>query len=73
MFPAYANLLCQLGGKKPIISDVCSSLAASLICACCWEVVAPALLPWSTGDPVDALMYLIGGLIYLAAYKSKKL
>ena len=65
-FPAYVNLLARAVRGSEIVTSLPSSLALSALCAVSWEVVAPALLPFSTGDIIDACMYAIGGLVYLA-------
>lgn len=69
IFPAYVNVLCEtVSGKTPICS-LASSLALSVGCSICWEVLAPMVLEFSTPDPLDACMYVIGGILYLAAFK----
>ena len=69
IFPAYVNVLCEtVSGKTPICS-LASSLTLSAGCSICWEVLAPILLEFSTPDPLDACMYVIGGILYLVAFK----
>lgn len=69
IFPAYVNVLCEtVSGKTPICS-LARSLALSVGCSICWEVLAPMVLEFSTPDPLDACMYVIGGILYLAAFK----
>lgn len=69
IFPAYVNVLCEtVSGKAPICS-LESSLALSAGCSICWEALAPMALEFSTPDPLDARMYVIGGILYLAAFK----
>ncbi len=71
IFPAYANVLCEtVSGKTPICS-LASSLALSAGCSICWEVLAPMVVEFSTPDPLDAYMYVAGGILYLAAFKLK--
>lgn len=68
-FPAYVNVLCEtVSGKAPICS-LESSLALSAGCSICWEALVPMVLEFSTPDPLDACMYVIGGIVYLAAFK----
>ena len=48
---------------------LCSYRLLSALCAVCWEVLASCVLHFGTADPIDALMYFLGGLVYLAFYK----
>lgn len=54
---------------REIISGLAASLLLSALCAFCWEFVASCVLHFGTADPIDALMYFLGGLVYLAFYK----
>ena len=69
LFPAYVNTLARAVARKPLITDLPRSLVLSAVCAICWELVAPLALTHSTPDPLDACMYVLGGLMYLAASK----
>ena len=69
IFPAYVNVLCETVSEKTPICSLVSSLALSAGCSICWEVLAPILLEFSTPDPLDACMYVIGGILYLVAFK----
>ena len=44
-----------------------SIAALGALCSVSWEAIAPALLPFSTGDIVDCAMYMLGGVFYGAA------
>lgn len=69
IFPAYVNVLCEMvSGKTPICS-LASSLTLSAGCSICWEVLAPMVVKFSTPDPLDACMYVAGGILYLVAFK----
>ena len=69
VFPAYVNVLTKVVSGREIISGLAASLLLSALCAFCWEFVASRILHFGTADPIDALMYFIGGLIYIAFYK----
>ena len=69
VFPAYVNILTRVVSGREIICDLRSSLLLSALCAACWEVLASCVLHFGTADPIDALMYFLGGLIYLAFYR----
>lgn len=69
IFPAYVNVLCEMvSGKTPICS-LASSLTLSAGCSICWGVLAPMVVEFSTPDPLDACMYVAGGILYLVAFK----
>lgn len=70
IFPAYVNTLARAVTSKPLITNLGRSLATSAICAICWELLAPLVLTQSTPDPLDAGMYFLGGLMYLAAFRA---
>lgn len=67
IFPAYVNVLARIVAKRELIVSLPTSLCLSAICCVSWEVLAPLAFPHSTGDIIDACMYVLGGLIYLAA------
>ena len=69
VFPAYVNVLTRIVSGREIICGLGSSLLLSALCAICWEVLASCVLHFGTADPIDALMYFLGGLVYLAFYK----
>ncbi|MGN8902591.1 hypothetical protein ACTNBI_06450 [Collinsella sp. HCP28S3_G12] len=69
IFPAYVNVLCKTVSGKTPICNFASSLALSVGCSICWDVLAPMVLEFSTPDPLDACMYVIGGILYLVASK----
>lgn len=69
VFPAYVNVLTRVVSGREIICGLGSSLLLSALCAACWEVLASCVLHFGTADPIDALMYFLGGLVYLAFYK----
>ena len=69
VFPAYVNVLTRVVSGREIICSLGSSLLLSALRAACWEVLASCVLHFGTADPIDALMYFLGGLIYLAFYK----
>ena len=69
VFPAYVNVLTRIVSGREIICGLGSSLLLSALCAVCWEVLASCVLHFGTADPIDALMYFLGGLVYLAFYK----
>ena len=67
LFPAYANALFE-ALKVPIrIDDYPKAIVLGLACSVAWEVIAPLVLERSTADPVDACMYLGGGVLYVLA------
>lgn len=66
VFPAYVNGLCIVLGAPWRVDSLAASLALSALCALSWEVIAPIFIERSTGDLLDALIYVAGGLIYLA-------
>lgn len=69
VFPAYVNVLTRIVSGREIICGLGSSLLLSALCAICWEVLASCVLHFGTADPIDALMYFLGGLVYLAFYR----
>lgn len=66
LFPAYVNLVGLVVIKKPLINSFKRILILELICSIAWEVIAPLVLPRSTGDALDVLAYFCGGLLYFA-------
>ncbi|NBI31583.1 hypothetical protein D1643_01520 [Enterorhabdus sp. P55] len=67
LFPAYANALFE-ALKVPIrIDDYPKAIVLGLACSVAWEVIAPLVLERSTADPIDACMYLGGGVLYVLA------
>lgn len=66
LFPAYVNTLCIIAGSRWRVASFASSLKLAVLCCIAWEVAAPAIVPWSVGDPIDCLCYLAGGLAYAA-------
>lgn len=66
VFPAYVNGLCIVLGAPWRIDTLAASLALSVLCALSWELIAPIFIARSTADLLDALVYVAGGLIYLA-------
>lgn len=67
LFPAYANVLLEVLKMPVRIDDYPKVIGLGLLCSFAWEVVAPLVLERSTADPIDACMYLIGGIIYVFA------
>lgn len=49
---------------KPILL-ICS------IAGFVWEVIAPRIVPWSIADPIDFIMYMLGGFLYWFAFSKK--
>lgn len=64
LFPAYANTLCLLAKSRWRIASLRSVLALSLACCFTWEIAAPAIVPWSVGDPIDCICYIGGAIAY---------
>ncbi len=69
IFPAYVNVLGQAVSGKDIVVGLRSSLFYSALGSICWEIVTPFVFHYGTADPIDALMYFLGGLAYLALYR----
>lgn len=63
VFPAYVNVLTRVVSGREIICGLGSSLLLSALCAVCWEVLVSCVLYFGTADPIDALMYFLGGLV----------
>ena len=59
----------QAVSGKDIVVDLRSSLFYSALGSVCWEIVTPFVFHYGTADPIDALMYFLGGLAYLAPYR----
>lgn len=66
MFPAYVNALCIVSRSRWRVEGFGSTIALGALCCFAWEVIAPLIVPWSVGDPIDCLCYLGGGLLYAA-------
>lgn len=66
MFPAYDNVLCIVSRSRWRVEGFGSTIALGALCCFAWEVIAPLIVPWSVGDPIDCLCYLGGGLLYAA-------
>lgn len=69
IFPAYVNVLTRTVAGGNLIVDLGSSLLLSALCSFCWEFVASRIFLHGTADPLDALVYFIGGLVYLVGFK----
>lgn len=69
LFPAYANLLCIAAHSRWRIVSYRSALLLGMVCCFAWEVIAPLIVPWSVGDPIDCLCYLSGSLLYATLRK----
>ena len=69
VFPAYVNWLTRLVIGKDVITTFPRELLCGLVCAFAWEVAAPAVLSFSTGDPLDVIAYLLGFLVHCVVYK----
>lgn len=69
IFPAYVNVLSDVFSGKRLINSLKKSLVLSCVCSIAWEVITPLAFMYGTADPVDACMYVIGGLIYLVGYR----
>ena len=69
IFPAYVDLLLIFLKSPYHINGWKVSIAIGLICAISWEIIAPLFLPYSTGDWIDAILYVIGSLIYASLKK----
>ena len=65
LFPAYVNMLSRVFIHKYLINGWVSSLIMSIVCCLCWEVLTPIITQNSTADPIDAIMYILGGVIYM--------
>jgi hypothetical protein len=66
----YANLLSR--GVLPAARGFESPwrvAALTVGCVVVWEVLAPAAVPWSVGDPWDVAAYSAGSIAYLALVK----
>jgi hypothetical protein len=70
IFPAYVNTLARVVTMRPLITTLGRTLALMAVCALCWELLAPVVITHSTPDPLDACMYVLGGLMYLLAFKA---
>lgn len=68
IFPAYVNVLSEVFSSRHLIASLRASLILSCICSIAWEVITPLVFMYGTADPIDALMYFVGGLIYLVGY-----
>lgn len=66
LFPAYTNILCIIARSSWRITSLFSVFALGILCSFVWEVVSPAIVPYSVGDPLDCVCYIAGGLIYIA-------
>lgn len=71
VFPAYVNLLTRCVVGADCITSFPRELALGVVCAFAWEVMAPALLSFSTGDPWDVLAYLLGFMVHGIAYRMR--
>ncbi len=65
---AYSNLLIHFA-KKPsyAFTTVFRVSLLTVFCIFCWEYLAPVVNASSTGDPLDALAYSLGSVVYLFA------
>lgn len=68
VFPAYVNFLTRTVSRREAITNLKTTLLLSLLCSFCWEFVTSCVFRIGTADPVDALMYLLGGLLFLASH-----
>lgn len=66
LFPAYVDLLSWVVRRRRLVTSLPRLLLLCGACCVCWEVLAPLFLSRSTGDVVDAVMYLLGGVVYCA-------
>ena len=67
LFPAYVNVLTQsVSGREAIVNPK-ATLLLSVLCSFCWEFVAPCIFRFGTADPIDVLMYFLGGFLYLVS------
>lgn len=64
IFPAYVDLTLILFNSPYSVSGLAFPLIIGVLCAISWEVIAPLILPYSTGDWIDAVLYIFGCLLY---------
>ena len=69
LFPFYADAICTAVTTQRLVTSVPRALLLAAICSICWEVLAPLFLPYSTGDALDALAYVIGIIMYQQAMR----
>ena len=63
LFCSYVNTVLIMNHKKPILSGIHLFLLIIPV-ALLWEYVFPLILPYSTSDWIDVLMYLLGTILY---------
>ena len=66
------NLVAHLVTGEGIVTTYPRTILMGAGCSLVWEVAAPALLASSTADPLDAIAYVAGMLVYTACYRSSK-
>ena len=65
-FLAYTNLLIDLVKPDVRFERLPTILVFIFLCGLFWELVAPAFLADSVGDPFDLIAYMLGGCLYWA-------
>ena len=71
LFPLYVDMISAVIKKRRLITSLPRALSLSAACSICWEVIAPLFLPYSTGDPLDAVAYTLGIIAYQQAMQTK--
>lgn len=73
LFLAYTNLLISrfLEPSRRIVRVV-PTILVGVVCALCWEGIAPMLLPYSTADILDGIAYILGSLTYWCINRTVK-
>lgn len=70
LFPSYVNLILSFSESNRRIAGLRDSLLIGCLCAFSWELIAPWIFAFSTADPIDALLYVIGAVLHDAAKKA---
>lgn len=69
LFPAYVNCLTRWIIGRDVVTTLPREIVCGLACGFVWEVLAPAVLPFSTGDPLDVVAYVLGFAVHGVAYR----
>ena len=73
-FPAYTNLIVSYSKARKLlrVDTLPRILVLILACSFVWEFIAPLFLPFSKGDLLDIICYVLGSIFYWLIKRTTK-
>ena len=66
---AYSNIVISLSNVKFNLYSLKNIIVFNLVIGLFWEYVTPLYYSKSTGDPLDVVAYVVGGIVYYLIIK----